>query len=75
MGQANEQLLEEGRTLKDMKIMGKGDSGDSFTKFKGIIVFVKNTELEVGDMVDIKINGVRKNCAFAELIRISRFRG
>ncbi|HML04487.1 MAG TPA: TRAM domain-containing protein [Methanobacterium sp.] len=50
----------------DVKIEDMGKDGDGIAKIEGFIVFVSGAK--VGDEVKIRINSVRRNFAFAELV-------
>jgi predicted RNA-binding protein with TRAM domain len=50
----------------DVKIEDMGKDGDGIAKIEGFIVFVSGAK--VGDEVKIRINSVRRNFAFAEIV-------
>jgi len=50
----------------DVKIEDMGRDGDGIAKVEGFIVFVSGAKK--GDEVKIKINSVRRNFAFAEVV-------
>ncbi|MEN4006223.1 MAG: TRAM domain-containing protein [Methanobacteriaceae archaeon] len=50
----------------DVKIEDMGRSGDGIAKIEGFIVFVSGAK--VGDEVKIRINSVRRNFAFADIV-------
>ncbi len=50
----------------DVKIEDMGRSGDGIAKIEGFIVFVSGAKK--GDEVKIRINSVRRNFAFAEVV-------
>ncbi len=50
----------------DVKIEDMGRDGDGIAKVEGFIVFVNGAKK--GDEVKIKINSVRRNFAFAEVV-------
>ena len=50
----------------DVKIEDMGRDGDGIAKVEGFIVFVSGAKK--GDEVKIRINSVRRNFAFAEVV-------
>ncbi len=50
----------------DVKIEDLGRDGDGITRIEGFVVFVSGAK--VGDEVKIKINSVRRNFGFAEIV-------
>ncbi|MCZ3364547.1 TRAM domain-containing protein [Methanobacterium veterum] len=50
----------------DVKIEDMGRDGDGIAKVEGFIVFVNGAKK--GDEVKIKINSVRRNFAFADVV-------
>jgi predicted RNA-binding protein with TRAM domain len=50
----------------DVKIEDLGRDGDGITRIEGFVVFVSGAK--VGDEVKIKINSVRRNFGFAEVV-------
>jgi len=50
----------------DVKIEDMGRDGDGIAKIEGFIVFVNGAK--VGDEVKIRINSIRRNFAFAEIV-------
>ena len=50
----------------DVKIEDMGRDGDGIAKIEGFIVFVSGAKK--GDEVKIKINSVRRNFAFADVV-------
>ena len=50
----------------DVKIEDVGRDGDGITRIEGFVVFVSGAK--VGDEVKIKINSVRRNFGFAEVV-------
>ncbi|WP_048079898.1 TRAM domain-containing protein [Methanobacterium arcticum] len=50
----------------DVKIEDMGRDGDGIAKVEGFIVFVSGAKK--GDEVKIKINSVRRNFAFADVV-------
>ncbi len=50
----------------DVKIEDMGRDGDGIAKVEGFIVFVNGAKK--GDEVKIRINSVRRNFAFAEVV-------
>ncbi len=61
----NSAPLNEGEEY-DVKIEDMGRDGDGIAKIEGFIVFVSGAK--VGDEVKIRINSVRRNFAFAEIV-------
>lgn len=59
--------LNEGKLLKDVRIEGRGSKGDSFIKYKGIIVFIEGAAPAIGETVDVKITKVGPSCAWAQI--------
>jgi predicted RNA-binding protein with TRAM domain len=62
----NKAPLNEGEEY-DVKIEDMGRDGDGIAKIEGFIVFVSGAK--VGDEVKIRINSVRRNFAFAEIVK------
>ncbi|NYB52212.1 MAG: TRAM domain-containing protein [Methanobacteriaceae archaeon] len=50
----------------DVKIEDLGRDGDGITRIEGFVVFVSGAK--VGDEVKIRVNSVRRNFGFAEVI-------
>ncbi|BDZ71017.1 TRAM domain-containing protein [Methanobacterium petrolearium] len=50
----------------DVKIEDTGRDGDGIARVEGFVVFVSGAK--VGDEVKIKVNSVRRNFAFAEVV-------
>jgi len=50
----------------DVKIEDTGREGDGIAHIEGFVVFVSGAK--VGDEVKIKINSIRRNFAFAEVV-------
>ena len=50
----------------DVKIEDLGRDGDGITRIEGFVVFVSGAK--VGDEVKIKVNSVRRNFGFAEVV-------
>ncbi|AIS32346.1 MULTISPECIES: TRAM domain-containing protein [Methanobacterium] len=50
----------------DVKIEDLGRDGDGITRIEGFVVFVSGAK--VGDEVKIRINSVRRNFGFAEVV-------
>ncbi len=50
----------------DVKIEDMGRDGDGIAKIEGFIVFVNGAK--VGDEVKIRINSIRRNFAFADIV-------
>ena len=50
----------------DVKIEDLGRDGDGITRIEGFVVFVSGGK--VGDEVKIKINSVRRNFGFADIV-------
>ena len=50
----------------DVKIEDLGRDGDGITRIEGFVVFVSGAK--VGDEVKIKVNSVRRNFGFAEIV-------
>lgn len=50
----------------DVKIEDTGKEGDGVTHIEGFVVFVSGAK--IGDAVKIKINSIRRNFAFAEVV-------
>ena len=50
----------------DVKIEDLGRDGDGITRIEGVVVFVSGAK--VGDEVKIRINSVRRNFGFAEVV-------
>lgn len=57
--------LNEGEEY-DVKIEDMGRDGDGIAKIEGFIVFVSGAK--VGDEVKIRVNSVRRNFAFADVV-------
>ena len=50
----------------DVKIEDLGRDGDGITRIEGFVVFVSGAK--VGDEVKIRVNSVRRNFGFAEVV-------
>ncbi|MDP3066584.1 MAG: TRAM domain-containing protein [Methanobacteriaceae archaeon] len=50
----------------DVKIEDTGRDGDGITRVEGFVIFVSGAK--VGDEVKIRINSVRRNFGFAEVV-------
>ncbi|CDG64765.1 MAG: hypothetical protein PWQ15_1649 [Methanobacterium sp.] len=50
----------------DVKIEDLGRDGDGITRIEGFVVFVSGAK--VGDEVKIRVNSVRRNFGFAEIV-------
>jgi predicted RNA-binding protein with TRAM domain len=50
----------------DVKIEDLGRDGDGITRIEGFVVFVSGAK--VGEEVKIKVNSVRRNFGFAEVV-------
>ncbi|OPX57854.1 MAG: translation initiation factor IF-2 subunit beta [Methanobacterium sp. PtaB.Bin024] len=50
----------------DVKIEDTGRDGDGIARVEGFVVFVSGAK--VGDEVKIRVNSVRRNFAFAEVV-------
>ncbi|WP_409199413.1 TRAM domain-containing protein [Methanobrevibacter sp. DSM 116169] len=50
----------------DVKIEGKGNSGDGIAKVEGFVIFIPG--VEEGQEVTVKINTTRRNFAFGEVV-------
>ncbi|MGF7118262.1 TRAM domain-containing protein [Methanobacterium oryzae] len=61
----NSAPLNEGEEY-DVKIEDMGRDGDGIAKIEGFIVFVSGAK--VGDEVKIRVNSVRRNFAFADVV-------
>ena len=61
----NSSPINEGEEY-DVKIEDLGRDGDGITRFEGFVVFVSGAK--VGDEVKIKVNSVRRNFGFAEVV-------
>jgi predicted RNA-binding protein with TRAM domain len=57
--------VSEGQEL-EVKIEAAGSKGDGIAKVEGFIIFVPGAK--AGDTVKIRVNAVRRNFAFAEVI-------
>lgn len=62
---SNSAPINEGEEY-DVKIEDMGRDGDGIAKIEGFIVFVSGAK--VGDEVKIRINSIRRNFAFAEIV-------
>jgi len=56
-----------GQKLKVM-VVGRGSQGDPIAKYKGLVIFIKNTNAAVkkGDYLEIEITEVKPHCAMAK---------
>jgi predicted RNA-binding protein with TRAM domain len=61
----NDAPIEEGGEY-DVKIDDTGRDGDGIARIEGFVVFVSGAK--VGDEVKIRVNSVRRNFAFADVI-------
>jgi len=61
----NSSPISEGEEY-DVKIEDLGRDGDGITRIEGFVVFVSGAK--VGDEVKIKVNSVRRNFGFAEIV-------
>ncbi len=61
----NNAPIEEGSEY-DVKIEDTGRDGDGIARVEGFVVFVSGAK--VGDEVRIKINSVRRNFGFADIV-------
>nr|WP_319372807.1 TRAM domain-containing protein [uncultured Methanobacterium sp.] len=61
----NSSPISEGEEY-DVKIEDLGRDGDGITRIEGFVVFVSGAK--VGDEVKIKVNSVRRNFGFAEVV-------
>ena len=61
----NSSPINEGEEY-DVKIEDLGRDGDGITRIEGFVVFVSGGK--VGDEVKIKINSVRRNFGFADIV-------
>ncbi len=61
----NSAPIEEGSEY-DVKIEDTGRDGDGIARVEGFVVFVSGAK--VGDEVRIKVNSVRRNFAFADIV-------
>ncbi|AIS32347.1 MULTISPECIES: TRAM domain-containing protein [Methanobacterium] len=61
----NSSPINEGEEY-DVKIEDLGRDGDGITRIEGFVVFVSGAK--VGDEVKIKVNSVRRNFGFAEIV-------
>ena len=59
--------IEIGQIIKGIKIIGIGTKGDGFTKFKGLVIFVKDSKLN--GIYKIKITNKLNKVAFADIIK------
>ncbi|BDZ68280.1 TRAM domain-containing protein [Methanobacterium ferruginis] len=50
----------------DVKIEDVGRDGDGITRIEGFVVFVSGAK--VGDEVKVRINSVKRNFGFAEIV-------
>jgi predicted RNA-binding protein with TRAM domain len=57
--------ISEGKEY-DVKIEDLGRDGDGITRIEGFVVFVSGAK--VGDEVKIRVNSVRRNFGFAEVV-------
>ena len=62
---ANSAPINEGEEY-DVKIEDTGRDGDGIARVEGFVVFVSGAK--VGDEVKIRVNSVRRNFAFAEVV-------
>jgi predicted RNA-binding protein with TRAM domain len=58
--------VNEGETY-EVKIEDVGKDGDGIARIEGFVVFVSGAKL--GDEVKIRINSIRRNFAFAEVVQ------
>ena len=61
----NSSPINEGEEY-DVKIEDTGRDGDGITRIEGFVIFVSGAK--VGDEVKIRINSVRRNFGFAEVV-------
>ena len=61
----NNAPIEEGKEY-DVKIEDTGRDGDGIARVEGFVVFVSGAK--VGDEVKIRINSVRRNFGFADMV-------
>jgi predicted RNA-binding protein with TRAM domain len=61
----NDAPIQEGGEY-DVKIDDTGRDGDGIARIDGFVVFVSGAK--VGDEVKIKVNSVRRNFAFADVV-------
>ncbi|ADZ09993.1 deoxyribonuclease/rho motif-related TRAM [Methanobacterium lacus] len=61
----NNAPIEEGSEY-DVKIEDTGRDGDGIARVEGFVVFVSGAK--VGDEVRIRVNSVRRNFAFADIV-------
>jgi predicted RNA-binding protein with TRAM domain len=61
----NDSPIKEGHEY-DVKIEDTGRDGDGIARIEGFVVFVSGAK--VGDEVKIRVNSVRRNFAFAEVV-------
>ncbi|MGB9937447.1 MAG: TRAM domain-containing protein [Methanobacterium sp.] len=62
---SNSSPINEGEEY-DVKIEDMGRDGDGIAKIEGFIVFVSGAKK--GDEVKIRVNSVRRNFAFADIV-------
>lgn len=61
----NDAPIQEGGEY-DVKIDDLGRDGDGIARIEGFVVFVSGAK--VGDEVKIRVNSVRRNFAFADIV-------
>jgi predicted RNA-binding protein with TRAM domain len=58
-----------GDVIEEVEIVGHGSKGDPIGKISGGLVVIIKGNLNVGDVVDIEITGVKERCCFADVKR------
>ena len=63
-------ILNEGKVLRNLRILGKGNKGNPFVKYKGMVIFINGPAPERGESVDVKVTKVGTNCAWGEITKV-----
>jgi len=58
--------IKKGDNFK-VKVINKGRDGDAIAKIEGLVIIIKNKELQIGDEIKIIITKVLNKYVFAEV--------